>query len=182
MIIGLHGQKGFGKSTVAQHLQAVSTRDWTVGMFAGKLKGMIAHLLGCTVQDLEDREFKEQIIPEFGVTPRYLMQTLGTEWGRSIKEDFWVQTLMREYQNMQAGPFKFNWIVSDVRFPNEAQAIRDAGGLLITITRQGIPMEDTHPSETALNSWDDWDYRIGNHGTLEQLKEEVIKMAAVLDL
>jgi hypothetical protein len=65
-----------------------------------------------------------------------------------------------------------NWIITDTRFPNEAQAIKDAGGIIIRVTRPGIGPVNDHPSETGLNQWK-FDYEIQNDGTLENLINSV---------
>ena len=65
-----------------------------------------------------------------------------------------------------------NWIISDVRFPNEAKAIKDKGVILIRINRPG---NDTgkHLSEIALDDYKNWNYVIDNNGTIEDLIEKV---------
>lgn len=65
-----------------------------------------------------------------------------------------------------------NWIITDVRFPNEAEAIKDRGGFIIRIDRPGVEPVNAHPSETALDNWD-FDYRIANASDLVALKQTV---------
>lgn len=70
------------------------------------------------------------------------------------------------------------WIITDVRFPNEAQAIKDKGGIVIRVKRTELPQVITspkHPSETALDNYD-FDYKIFNTGTMEELRENVKAM------
>jgi hypothetical protein len=67
-----------------------------------------------------------------------------------------------------------NWIITDMRFPNEMQAIKANGGITIKVVRphdKEIPL-DLHPSETALDDVE-FDYEIVNDGTLEDLIEKV---------
>lgn len=75
-----------------------------------------------------------------------------------------------------------NWIITDVRFPNEAQAIKDRGGILIRVNRPVSAIGANklkhksitqHPSETALDDYQDWNYIIDNNGTIEDLIEKV---------
>lgn len=61
-----------------------------------------------------------------------------------------------------------NWIITDTRFPNEAQAIKKAGGFIIRVDRPGVNAINAHPSETALDDWE-FDYRIGNASDLTSL-------------
>lgn len=72
------------------------------------------------------------------------------------------------------------WIITDVRFPNEAQAIKDRGGVVVRVERKihigNIkPFQIAHQSETSLDKWE-FDYRIDNGGTKEQLVEKVREM------
>lgn len=84
------------------------------------------------------------------------------------------------YTKEEANDFIYpNWIITDTRFPNEAQAIKDRGGIIIRVNRTVVHPElgegkvtYIHPSETALDNWE-FDYVIENNGTLEELIEKV---------
>ena len=65
-----------------------------------------------------------------------------------------------------------NWIITDCRFPNEAEAIKDRGGIIIRVDRPGVEPVNAHPSETALDNLD-FDYRIANVSDLVALKQTV---------
>ena len=67
---------------------------------------------------------------------------------------------------------KSNWIITDVRFPNELEAIEKRGGLTIRVERSRYSNGDFHASETALDNAE-FDYTINNNGTIEQLIEKV---------
>ncbi len=68
------------------------------------------------------------------------------------------------------------WIITDTRFPNEVQAIKDRGGIVIRVQRvEEINSKELHESETALDTYQ-FDYIIGNYGTLEELVEKVKQM------
>lgn len=105
------------------------------------------------------------------LTPRILLQKLGTECGREIiHNNIWVNSLMADYNPT------LNWIVTDVRFPNEAQAIKNHGGYLIRVNRNtGLTSE--HPSETALDNYDGFDLIIDNNGSLEEYQEKIRSLA-----
>ncbi len=76
----------------------------------------------CTEEDLNNCLIK--------LTPRKLLQLLGTEAGRQIiHPNIWVNALFSDYETDS------KWIVTDVRFLNEAQAIKDKGGIMIRINR-----------------------------------------------
>lgn len=117
------------------------------------------------------------------LTPRLLLQLLGTEAGRQIiHPNIWVNALFSEYKGYLSESkldktwvytnIYPNWVVSDVRFPNEAEAIKKRGGILIKVIRDNIPILD-HESEIALDNYDKWDYIIENNGLFEELIDKV---------
>lgn len=111
------------------------------------------------MSDLENQEFKnKKLSSEWGVwgekntlTPRKLLQIIGTEAGRKlIHPDIWVNSLFSSYKE------GLNWVITDVRFKNEAQIIKNKGGILIKITREELLSNSTpHISETALDNYKD---------------------------
>lgn len=98
---------------------------------------------------------------------RAFLQRLGTEGGRKIfGEDFWVEHTLSQYSD---GP-ALRLAICDVRFRNEAEAIRRRGGEVIRINRPGIEAPNDHRSEHDLD-----DYHcivIDNDGTLEELADK----------
>jgi hypothetical protein len=118
MIIGLTGLAGSGKSVVADVL--VNEFGFTRVKFADPLKNMIRRMLadmGHIEFDIErmiEGDLKEVPIPELGVTPRHLMITLGTEWGRDlVHADIWVRLWAARAECLP------NVVADDVRFDNE---------------------------------------------------------------
>jgi len=260
--------------------------DWQIKKFADKLKDIVCILLGCTREQLEDREFKEKELGEewdklkvkysdgydeveeifpldynfstlldakgrqayihskevIKLTPRKLLQLLGTEAGRNIiHPNIWCNALFADYKpypkqkwygsiNPLAGymgnckvcgerwysPNKHNsfckkhnelqpdvypnWIITDMRFPNELQAVKDRGGITIRVNR---PIEiiaqhqsflenhpanhpkniiiGEHPSETALDNAE-FDFVIDNNKDIEHLVNEVKSVLEKLNL
>lgn len=191
-LIGLTGLAGAGKSTVAQHLWM---RGYERHRFAETLKAMIqALLMRIAPQHLRmmdklvwvnsriDGADKETALPlihqivDYGegdpgpspITARYLMQTLGTEWGRKvIHPNFWVHIAMAGLKPDVPAVF------DDVRFPNEADAIRARGGLIVRIVNPRLTLSPTaHVSEQfAVEGCAD--YTIVNSGTLSDLRTAV---------
>lgn len=108
-------------------------------------------------------------------TYREFLQRVGTDAMRNnIHTDVWVNALMSKYDNAYL-PFDNdtpNWLIQDVRFPNEAAAIKQRGGVVIRIRRQGCKPVNAHPSETALDGYA-FDYAINNDGTLQDLELKV---------
>lgn len=141
---------------------------WEIKKWAGKLKTIAWKLTGIPVEKFEDQEFKKTDMgPEWGMTVRDFLQKLGTDALRNgLHENTWVNALMSEYRDtyeasVPNGLDYPNWIVTDTRFPNEAQAIKDAGGIIIRVDRPGVRAINAHPSETALDNWD-FDHKIMN--------------------
>lgn len=172
-LIGLVGLRRSGKDTAAAALESKDC-GYTNFKFAGALKCMLhAYLIyrGAT-EDLAaqmiDGDLKETTTTLFaGWTPRYAMQTLGTEWARNLlSNSFWVDTLIGAIQGHE------RVVVSDVRFPNEADAIRKAGGKIIKIRRPGASV-DGHASEALIESINA-DAIIMNDEGIEQLRKRVI--------
>jgi hypothetical protein len=206
MILAISGRIGSGKDTVgliiqyldwfkAANSQGLSTnmsfeewvnlktagypfnhKHWEIKKYAGKLKEIACILTGCTLEQLEDQEFKKlQIGSDWGMTYRELLQKLGTEAMRNgLHENVWVNALYADYTNQ-------NWIITDMRFPNEFDAVKSRNGITIRIQRFkqisenirvhhgiGVP----HPSETALDDHN-FDYVIDNNGSMSDLITKV---------
>ena len=223
---------------------------WVVKKFADKLKDITCMLLGCTREQLEDRDFKEKELGEewkryilhyqfqdkygrfrfeemfssekdalqfkdnleqcdaYGIveeklTPRLLMQLLGTECGRKILHpNIWVNSLMTEYKAEDVCPVfskkyypnsnekdiivKYpNWIISDTRFSNELKAVEDRNGITIRITRpdfvenaltgEKFPVKVHRQEHESETALDNYkfDYEILNDGTIADLRDKV---------
>lgn len=170
-VIGIAGPAGAGKDTVAD-LFAQLVPDRAVNLkFAGPLKRMTAVLLsylGVPESAIEDRQAKEAIIPQIGVSVRHLMVTLGTEWGRQlINPNLWTLLMSAQIEKARAeGKY---CLISDVRFDNEADLIRAAGGTVIHVVRPGLAaVAGSHASEAGVKPALG-DIEILNDGSLHQL-------------
>ena len=199
---------------------------WEIRKFADKLKECVSLITGISRANLEREDIKNSNLPEdwdyeFFASPeslepgirslsvRKLLQKFGTEVGRSIHPNFWVNALFASYHsNFTNNPFYKNkgvydvteedelanppmypdWIITDVRFPNELAAIKERGGVVIRVNRKDErsrfadidkPEERSkyyHPSETALDNAE-FDYTIDNNGTIDDL---IIKVREIL--
>lgn len=169
-IIGIHSKARSGKDTIANFILAL--RGGYIYSFADPIRAMIA-AIGIDMRDPYWQEHKEDLIPALGVSPRRLMQTLGTEWGRNlINPNIWIimatQNLLR---------FGNGMIIPDVRFENEADWVRSNGGVLIHVERPNAPKIEAHDSEKGVEFRADLgDLKIVNSGTLEDLHEKVRRL------
>jgi hypothetical protein len=144
-LVALTGAAGSGKSTATRYL--VEHHGYTLVKFAGPLKDM------CRALGLDDRQIEGDLkeVPcdiLAGRTPRHAMQTLGTQWGRDcIAEDFWIRLWkMRSVQHKRV-------VVDDCRFPNEAEAVRKLGGIIIKLEGRG-GIAGNHASEAGCGQHD----------------------------
>lgn len=111
---------------------------------------------------------KETVIPAIGKSPRELMQTLGTEWGRNlVNEDLWL--ILARQRLLAAGP---GMTIADVRFDNEAEWVRKLGGRIIHVKRDSAERVKQHASEVGVTE-EPGDGIIMNNGTLEDLQQSV---------
>jgi hypothetical protein len=170
---------------------------WEIKKWAGKLKTIASLLTGIPEEKFEDQEFKKtnlgpewnKTVRTFGeyydghvedwtdtqtpMTVRDFLQKLGTEGLRTgLHENTWVNALMADYigmYDMDTDRTTYpNWIITDTRFSNEAQAIKDAGGIVIRVDRPGVSAINAHPSETGLDKWD-FDHKIMNGSDMVSL-------------
>ena len=270
MLISVSGKINSGKDTVGKIIQILTASShftdetvedflkkdlyesyWKIKKFADKLKDIVCLLIGCTREQLEDREFKEKELGEewdtikysiidsddailfssfykndvendldyysdyhhrtveiietnIRITPRLLLQLLGTECGRQIiHPNIWCNSLMSDYKplvsyqavlldlSINSGQIEKigkpieaehpNWIITDTRFPNELKAVKDKQGITIRVNRNtylpggGELGYIEHGSETALDNAE-FDYVIDNNKDILHLISEVRKI------
>jgi hypothetical protein len=155
MIIGIAGFQGSGKDTIADYLQNIYgfKRD----SFAATLKDAVAAVFGWDRELLEgrtteSRAWREQVDPWWAnrlnmpdLTPRLVLQKWGTEVARkSWHDDTWIASLENKLVRAHN-----DIVITDVRFPNEIRAVRDAGGIVIRVVRG--PEPDWFESAVAAN-------------------------------
>lgn len=165
MIIGIAGKKRSGKDTAAKVFERLG---FTHDSFAAPMKRCLESILGHELRD-EDKEVPMDWLD--GITPRKMLQTLGTEWGRCmVHSDLWVRSMMRRAPPM--------CVISDVRFENEAAAIRAAGGVIVHIYRRPM-MSDSHISEAGVE-FRDGDFIVHNAGTLSEFVNSVERVSEII--
>lgn len=178
MIVGITGYARVGKDALASAF--VDQLNWTRHGFADALRDVLYALNPivvvedgtCSMQRLVDTHGWEVAKDTMAGSPygtRSLLQRLGTEGGRKILGDnIWIDTLMRKVDNPD-----HSFVVPDVRFPNEADAIVAAGGIIVKVHRPGCGPANTHASETSMDSY--WNMaHVHNVGTIDDLLDAAL--------
>lgn len=220
---GIKSLEAFVEAYSDQGFGNVST--WSVKKYADKMKDIVCILIGCTREQLEDRDYKETELGEewrkwvvggvdfsteadameyiksnyrygytpeiksYIITPRLLLQLIGTECGRKILHpNTWLNATFADWQPIgyRSEPIDLpinvgsvdivdypNWIITDVRFPNEVTSIKQRGGIVIRLERDSATGVGVHESETSLDTYTEFDYTIQNNGTVDELVEQV---------
>lgn len=158
--------------------------DWGSHYFVHGQTGEKVYLPFGTDLDAHKRRYShigaDKISFEF-LTVRALLQKLGTDAIRDrVHKNAWVNALFanyklyKNYTHTDTPEMEYpKWIISDMRFPNEMEAIKERGGLTIRVVRPQTEGQITrHESETALDKAE-FDFVIHNDGSLEHLKEIV---------
>lgn len=174
MLIGFSGYARVGKDESANHL--VTTHGFKKISFVNPIHACLMILdpvVYIPWHDIMPRPYRySEIIKKHGYDEakdkfpevRQLQQRLGTDVGREyLSEDIWVNKLLDSIVP------NTDYAISSVRWPNEADAIKRAGGIMVRIDRPGYGPINDHPSETALDDYDGFDFHIYNEKTLAHL-------------
>lgn len=169
-LIGLAGAKGAGKDTVGEIIG--HTNGFARIALADPLRAGLQSMFGLEIEVFEDRGLKELPIDWLSTSPRRLMQTLGTEWGRNhIAHDVWLRVAARRIEKEEAPGV----VVTDVRFEDEAAWVRSMGGVVWHIQRPSLIQCDAHVSEAGVLIRDG-DAVITNSGSIVDLASTVVSM------
>lgn len=178
-IIGITGRKRHGKDSVARFLPP----EFVTFSLAKPVKDIAREIYGLSLSDTDGTTTdKERILPEWDLSPRQILQRIGTEMGRSIHPETWTRYVKRKMDKEFSvwGEVERSIlrgvrvaVITDVRFLNEADAVRSWGGVIWRVIRPGYDVqEDTHASETESDLIEP-NLTLVNDGTLEDLKKQV---------
>lgn len=176
-LIGLTGPARSGKDSVADALAGKGMQSYAL---AGPLKAGLRAMFDLT-HEHTDGPLKEDPIDVLGgVTPRRLMQTLGTEWARhTVHDDVWLWLAGRKWDRVveNCGRGLRGLVITDIRFDNEAEWIRDRGGAIFHVQRPGHASNVSfHASEAGVAYKPEaGDVRVLNDGTLDDLHANALK-------
>ena len=160
--IAFGGVMGSGKDTCVDYL-CTKYPEHTRISFAGALYDILSYAQEkCGFEKNKARKF---------------LQFIGTEWARNIDENVWINIVLGK-------DIKGVGLLSDIRFPNEFNALKNNDWICIKVTRDNIDKnrvgngDNTHSSELSINDIKDeeWDFIINNNSTLEDLYKRLDKI------
>lgn len=176
-LVGILGKKRSGKDTVSDFL--VKEHGYHQYAFAGPLKEAVKEMFLMTENQVNGDE-KEVFDERWNITPRKLMQIIGTELFHydihkytepeefDMGREVWVNRFKIWYKDNEDK----NVVVSDVRFEHEANKIRELGGEVWKVVRPNLESSDAHASESEMESIVP-DHLINNDSTIEDLYKKV---------
>lgn len=178
-MIGITGRARSGKDTVAS---LILSRCWGKRYaYADHLKKVVMVKFGLTEEVVNTQKGKDTYLPHLGMTVGEVLQKEGTEATRNIYgQNFWVDRLMNQIvMDKVVEDYDFLPIITDVRFDNEALAIKSRGGIVLEVVRPNgekyVGSRDpNHASEQPINR-ELVDFTLHNDGTLGQLTDKVFE-------
>lgn len=174
IIVGLGGLMGSGKSAIASSL-VFRSKASAIIPFAMPIKRMMLQL-GVNPANVYVSSRKEEPLDILcGKSAREAMQLLGTEWGRNmIGQDVWVNAWRAAVETELAVSNYALIIADDLRFDNEAVAIRQFGGIVLRVERNGVGWGTSDPHASERLDYDA-DAVVTNNGTLQEAVAQVEK-------
>jgi len=169
MIVGISGQKRSGKDLVAEYI--VKKYGYVRYGLADPIKEC-ARIIYLFDQEQLYGDKKEVIDERYGCTPREILQVMGTELFQyninnhiekyNVGREIWINRFF--YSKMS----NTDYVISDIRFKHEAEAIKKHNGIVIRLERDTGNI-DSHNSENDLNDYDGFDHVVDNNKTVERL-------------
>lgn len=168
-VIGIQGFARSGKDTIADYIlkHDIYVHKYS---FADPIKDTVAHLFDIPRDDL-DGDNREEVLPQWGLSIRQILQRFGTESMRDVfGDDFWIKKAQLTLDNIIMDTL----VIPDVRFENEAEFCR-ANGILIRVTRpaaDGLVGDVGHSSELGIRD-NTSDFYIYNNSSLDNLYAKI---------
>jgi hypothetical protein len=178
IVVGIAGRKRHGKDTLADFaIKRLETGGFTTAKrhFADPLKSevirIVAEHTGDDFEELMQRAYTEEGKEEF----RLGWQWWGTDIWRLRDPERWIKFMQAQLEADAAAGVDVAF-VPDMRFPNEADLVKEMGGYNVRIIRPGLDDGDGHASEHALDNYQGWDSKILNDADLAALEHRAIIM------
>jgi|ETNmetMinimDraft_8_1059916.scaffolds.fasta_scaffold13216_3 hypothetical protein len=181
-LIGITGYKRSGKDTAGEYF---IERGYIKYAFAGPLKKACQEIFMFTDEQTEGKD-KEKYDDRWNISARKVFQRFGTEIFREnladfypemekIKENFWTYRFKIWYENQLEINKDVKIVVTDVRFDNEANIIKELGGIIIKVKRKNKKNLDQHKSETSIEKIK-CDYLVKNDSNIENYYKKLSKI------
>lgn len=181
MIIGITGKMGSGKSTISEYIKSIGFEEYS---FSTPLKQIGEILDFSSTQLYGSQEQKLEIHPHWNISSREFLQKVGTDLFRDmlpivipnmkIRDSIWIELFRIKYNRKRT-----NYVISDVRFLDEAKAIRDMGGIIFKTIRKNEVIskdgsENKHISENELESIE-YNLEIDNENNSKEEAFNIVK-------
>ena len=183
-IIAFTGARGAGKDSVAKHL--IEQYGYEKGSFAAPLKFLVATEYGFDLTRLDELEYKEEFVPELGMTRREVLILVGTKWFRSIDPLHWIKRSRSDFHNKLSLDETTGLVVTDLRFENELSELRRLFPrnplVVVRVVRTDAPTEPN--ADDAINAWRSipWDVELrAAYGQLPLLYSQMDKFMCLFN-
>lgn len=176
-IIGITGRKFCGKDTLGNFF--VENKGYQKIAYADALKDAVKAIF-----DFDDEQLngsKKEVVDEFwNKTPRQVLQFVGTDLFRNhtqelmpnVGKDIWCQVVKRKILNKLNCNPNAKFVITDARFQNEVDVVKQLGGTVIKLNRN-TGCVDNHESESLIDSLY-CDHQYENNGSKEELYQQVL--------
>ncbi len=169
-LIGLAGKAGSGKDTLGEYL--ITKYNIKSYALAEPLKKAASIAFDIPLKCFYNSELKETLVDDWHMTPRELMQTLGTEYTRDVfRKDIWIRQGHKKWLECQKKNKHYAFLVTDIRFQNDAEWLKNEGGIIIKVKRDAAKNMD-HESEIGFTE-NLVDYVIDNNSSLEEFYKNI---------
>jgi len=176
MIVAISGKIGSGKSHISKHIRTeLPNLDFKNKSFGYDVKKIVSYLTGINMKTILSRKAKSIFLSEWNMTIGEMFQKVGTDCMRdNLHNNTWVLSMFSKYDD------GLNWVIDDVRFRNEANYIKERGGIIIRL--EGDPKnvrafdkrDPNHKSEIELDNYEKFDIIWEN--TLEKPLDDLIQL------
>lgn len=171
LVVALVGEAGSGKDSISNVL--TQQFDFKRLAFADPLKKACQEVFGLSDSQLQNRDEKEKVDPFWHRSPREMFQQVGTLM-KTVDQDIWVSSLLRKADSLVSE--KKDIVVTDCRYKNEAQALRDKyNAIIVRVVRPDNTAGTAHCAHTSETEQHgiQADFTVLNDGTLEDLQRKV---------
>lgn len=174
MLIGLAGKRGVGKSTAAGIIE--KEFGFIQAALSTPFKEGLANMFGWDISSMSQPGIKDEIT-EFGFSRRDVMQFTAEAFRENYGKDIWNRIFKHNYKDELDK--NYNITIQDIRHDDQAQFVRDEGGVIIHImsyerVKNEDPVIDTHVSEQGITHDPLYDYIITNDDSIQAFANRVV--------